>query len=282
MAEVDDKVHAWLDAGAMMVWVINPRWQSVTVYPATTNIKTLTAADELSGRRRYPWLPLPGRGDFARLGPGETYRKGGAGQTRCRNGDSNPKDVEKAMPLVFADYDVPTISECSASVTAVVGLLSLWFAWRTICAGTSIRTTKLIAETYSVFVESREDVGILHRGSRGTFRSEWWKDDWLLNKSLTLFDTASYLQSQDSLPATAKAWEYLASEIQYFASNDSVCSYIEKRIEDGKTKFRDHEDAIPFTGFPLLLANIPERFHAWDYPCIPKGHPISRVSSIRS
>jgi Uma2 family endonuclease len=54
MAELDDKVQAWLDAGAMTVWVINPRWRSVTVYRSATNIKTLTASDELSGEDVIP------------------------------------------------------------------------------------------------------------------------------------------------------------------------------------------------------------------------------------
>ena len=38
----------------MMVWVINPRWRSVTVYRSATNIKTLTADDELSGETSSP------------------------------------------------------------------------------------------------------------------------------------------------------------------------------------------------------------------------------------
>jgi len=49
VAEVDDKVKGWLDAGAMMVWVVNPRWRSVTVYRSAVNIKTLTENEELSG-----------------------------------------------------------------------------------------------------------------------------------------------------------------------------------------------------------------------------------------
>jgi Uma2 family endonuclease len=47
--EVDDKVRAWLDAGTRMVWVINPKWQSVTVYRSAARVKVLTAADELFG-----------------------------------------------------------------------------------------------------------------------------------------------------------------------------------------------------------------------------------------
>jgi Uma2 family endonuclease len=42
-------VKAWLDAGAAMVWVVNPAWRSVTVYRSSTDIKTLTEKDELDG-----------------------------------------------------------------------------------------------------------------------------------------------------------------------------------------------------------------------------------------
>ncbi len=54
VAEVDDKVKAWLDAGAMMVWVVNPRWRSVMVYRSAVNIKTLTENEELSGEDVVP------------------------------------------------------------------------------------------------------------------------------------------------------------------------------------------------------------------------------------
>jgi len=49
LGEIDEKVKAWLDAGAMMVWVVNPKWQNVTVYRSATEIKTLTKNGELDG-----------------------------------------------------------------------------------------------------------------------------------------------------------------------------------------------------------------------------------------
>lgn len=52
--EIDDKVKAWLDAGAMAVWVVNPAWQSVTVYRSTTDIRVLTVNDELTGDEIVP------------------------------------------------------------------------------------------------------------------------------------------------------------------------------------------------------------------------------------
>jgi len=52
--EVDEKVRAWLDVGAVMVWVVNLQWKTVTVYRSPTDIKTLTAADELTGQDAVP------------------------------------------------------------------------------------------------------------------------------------------------------------------------------------------------------------------------------------
>ena len=47
--EVDDKVKAWLDAGTRMVWVIDPKWRSVTVYRSAVRVTVLTENDEISG-----------------------------------------------------------------------------------------------------------------------------------------------------------------------------------------------------------------------------------------
>ncbi len=52
--EIDDKVKAWLDAGSAMVWGVNSKWRSVTVYRSATDIKTLTENDELSGEDVLP------------------------------------------------------------------------------------------------------------------------------------------------------------------------------------------------------------------------------------
>jgi Uma2 family endonuclease len=57
--EIDDKVKAWLDADALMVWVVNPKWRSVTVYRSATNIKTLTENEELSGEDVLPGFRCP-------------------------------------------------------------------------------------------------------------------------------------------------------------------------------------------------------------------------------
>ncbi len=54
LGEIDEKVKAWLDAGAAMVWVVNPRWRNVVVYRSATDIKTLTDRDELTGEETVP------------------------------------------------------------------------------------------------------------------------------------------------------------------------------------------------------------------------------------
>jgi len=52
--ELDDKVRAWIDAGAMTVWVVSPKWQNVTVYRSLTDIKILNEDDELDGQDAVP------------------------------------------------------------------------------------------------------------------------------------------------------------------------------------------------------------------------------------
>jgi Uma2 family endonuclease len=52
--EVDDKVQNWLDAETRMVWVIDPRRRSVTVYRSTGQVTALTEHDELSGEDVVP------------------------------------------------------------------------------------------------------------------------------------------------------------------------------------------------------------------------------------
>lgn len=49
-AEVEEKVFDWMDAGARMVVVVNPRKRAVTVYRSLTEIVVLTEADTLDGR----------------------------------------------------------------------------------------------------------------------------------------------------------------------------------------------------------------------------------------
>ena len=47
--EVEEKVAAWLDAGARLVWVVSPKLHTITVYRSLTDIVTLTEKDTLEG-----------------------------------------------------------------------------------------------------------------------------------------------------------------------------------------------------------------------------------------
>jgi Uma2 family endonuclease len=52
--EVAEKVEAWLAAGAMLVWVVDPQWRTVTVHRPGAELRTLTEKDELSGEDVLP------------------------------------------------------------------------------------------------------------------------------------------------------------------------------------------------------------------------------------
>lgn len=52
--EVEDKVLEWLDAGARMVIVVNPRRRTSTVYRSRHEVKILSEADELNGEDVLP------------------------------------------------------------------------------------------------------------------------------------------------------------------------------------------------------------------------------------
>jgi Uma2 family endonuclease len=54
LAEIDQQVRAWLDAGAAVVWVVNPSWRNVTVYRSADDIQVLTQNDDLCGGEVVP------------------------------------------------------------------------------------------------------------------------------------------------------------------------------------------------------------------------------------
>ena len=49
ISEVEEKVAAWLEGGARLVWVVSPKLHTVTVYRSFTDIVTLTEKDRLDG-----------------------------------------------------------------------------------------------------------------------------------------------------------------------------------------------------------------------------------------
>ena len=56
--EVADKVAEWLEAGAAMVWVVDPKLRAVTVYRPFTDSVTLTAGDTLDGGDVVPGFQI--------------------------------------------------------------------------------------------------------------------------------------------------------------------------------------------------------------------------------
>jgi Uma2 family endonuclease len=57
--EMDDKVQEWLEAGTPLVWVINPKRQTVTVYDSPAGSHILKTEDELRGGKVVPGFSLP-------------------------------------------------------------------------------------------------------------------------------------------------------------------------------------------------------------------------------
>ncbi len=49
MAEVDEKIEAWLTAGCAAVWVVDPKLETVTIYLSRTNVQIKTVGEILSG-----------------------------------------------------------------------------------------------------------------------------------------------------------------------------------------------------------------------------------------
>jgi Uma2 family endonuclease len=47
--DVDDKIRAWLDAGTRLVWVVDPRLQTVTSYRSGADVTLNAAGQPLDG-----------------------------------------------------------------------------------------------------------------------------------------------------------------------------------------------------------------------------------------
>ncbi len=57
--EVDEKIREWLTAGARLVWVINPRQQTVTVFRPENTATILCVGDTLDGVDVVPGFQIP-------------------------------------------------------------------------------------------------------------------------------------------------------------------------------------------------------------------------------
>lgn len=59
LAEMQEKVLEYLDAGSRMVWVVDPRTRSITVYRSPAEIRLLRRGDTLDGGNVVPGFRLP-------------------------------------------------------------------------------------------------------------------------------------------------------------------------------------------------------------------------------
>ncbi|MBM4038454.1 MAG: Uma2 family endonuclease [Planctomycetes bacterium] len=62
--EGHEKALAWLDAGAALVWVVNPAARTVSVYRSRTDTETFSVAAELDGGTLLPGFRCPVAGLF--------------------------------------------------------------------------------------------------------------------------------------------------------------------------------------------------------------------------
>ena len=63
-AEVDEKVAEWIERGARVVFVVNPRRQTVAVHRARQPVRVLTEDDVLEAEDLVPGWSLPVRNLF--------------------------------------------------------------------------------------------------------------------------------------------------------------------------------------------------------------------------
>jgi Uma2 family endonuclease len=52
--EVDEKIDAWLTAGCLAVWIVDPKLQTVTVYQSQRVVVTYTTGQSLDGGEVIP------------------------------------------------------------------------------------------------------------------------------------------------------------------------------------------------------------------------------------
>jgi Uma2 family endonuclease len=61
---VNEKVLDYLEAGTHLVWIVNPRTRTVTVYRSLSDIRVLTEGESLEGYELLPGFSLPIREIF--------------------------------------------------------------------------------------------------------------------------------------------------------------------------------------------------------------------------
>jgi Uma2 family endonuclease len=73
--EMDRKLQEYFSVGVRLVWFVDPRTRSVSVYTSPTQSKTLSEKDSLSGGKVLPGFKLPIARLFANLKPASKKRK---------------------------------------------------------------------------------------------------------------------------------------------------------------------------------------------------------------
>jgi len=154
-----------------------------------------------------------------------------------------------------------------ADWATVAGVVMIFFGIIAIRSNNLKKRMELMSKIYDRFLE--DDIYAFYIRIHNKEFVNWQEDkndERLLNKSLTLFDEVDYLQIHGLLDM--KAWEFLASEIQYVGLNASVWDYMIHRTRDCMDRGFP-EEIIPFTGFPELLNKMPEKFRAKPFPSVP-------------
>ena len=59
VSDVQDKVQVWLSHGAKLVWVVEPKTQTVTIYRADGSAQVLQSTDTLEGEEVLPGFQYP-------------------------------------------------------------------------------------------------------------------------------------------------------------------------------------------------------------------------------
>jgi Uma2 family endonuclease len=68
MKKIERKIEQWLSAGARIVWSVDPKSRTVTVYEGTELVTVLGEAEELTGGDVVPGFSLPRSEVFVRFG----------------------------------------------------------------------------------------------------------------------------------------------------------------------------------------------------------------------
>jgi len=162
--------------------------------------------------------------------------------------------------LHFADISIwPSMSKgiyYAYQLAIVIGVASVFLALKTYNRNSSIKKYELITKTYDTFM-SESQYNFYKRIQTGE-QINFFKrrEERLLNEALTMFDHMNYFRTQGLLDK--RAWEYIACEIHNFALNRSVWDYMRYY----QKQYRDKnfpEDIIPFTGFPDLFYDPPDK-----------------------